>query len=109
MLQKGRGDGSVASIRQPQVAPAKIKKNPGEKLVNGYGVSLAETARQLGVSTSGISQMLRRGSLYVLSTTSPKPSEIFASLLRKRSGALSFGQYHPLKGSGKWGEHCILK
>ena len=39
----------------------KLRKILAQKLVNGYGVSLAETARQLGVSTSGISQILRRG------------------------------------------------
>jgi len=39
----------------------KLRKILAQKLVNGYGVSLAETARQRGVSTSGISQMLRRG------------------------------------------------
>jgi len=39
----------------------KIRKILAQKFVNGYGVSLAETARQLGVSTSGISQILRRG------------------------------------------------
>jgi len=37
-----------------------IRKELAVKLVNEYGVSLAETARQLGVSTSGIAQMLRR-------------------------------------------------
>ena len=39
----------------------KLRKILAQKFVNGYGVSLAETARQLGVSTSGISQILRRG------------------------------------------------
>lgn len=39
----------------------KLRRILTKKLVNGYGVSLAETARQLGVSTSGISQILRRG------------------------------------------------
>ncbi|WDN90513.1 hypothetical protein BuS5_03484 [Desulfosarcina sp. BuS5] len=37
-----------------------IRKELTVKLVNKYGVSLAETARQLGVSTSGIAQLLRR-------------------------------------------------
>ncbi|OIO29753.1 MAG: hypothetical protein AUJ18_08005 [Candidatus Hydrogenedentes bacterium CG1_02_42_14] len=37
-----------------------IRKELTVKLVNEYGVSLAETARQLGVSTSGIAQLLRR-------------------------------------------------
>jgi|GEM_PF-2567443 len=39
----------------------KLRKILAQKLVNGYGVSLAEIARQLGVSTSGISQILCRG------------------------------------------------
>jgi putative transposase len=39
----------------------KLRKILAQELVNGDGVSLAETARQLGVSTSGISQILRRG------------------------------------------------
>ena len=30
------------------------------KLINEYGVSLAETARQLGISTSGVGQILKR-------------------------------------------------
>ena len=30
------------------------------KLINEYGLSLAETARQLGISTSGVAQILRR-------------------------------------------------
>jgi predicted DNA binding protein len=30
------------------------------KLINEYGVSLAETARRLGISTSGLAQILRR-------------------------------------------------
>ncbi len=29
------------------------------KLINDYGVSLAETARQVGISTSGVAQLLR--------------------------------------------------
>jgi len=29
------------------------------KLINEYGVSLAETARRLGISTSGVAQILR--------------------------------------------------
>jgi len=37
-----------------------LRKSLARKLVNAYGISLAETARQLGVSTSGVSQMLRR-------------------------------------------------
>jgi predicted HTH domain antitoxin len=30
------------------------------KLISEYGVSLAETARRLGISTSGVAQILRR-------------------------------------------------
>jgi len=30
------------------------------KLIKGYGVSLAETARRLGILTSGVAQILRR-------------------------------------------------
>ncbi len=37
-----------------------MRKKLAVKLVNEHGFSLAETARQLGVSTSGIAQMLRR-------------------------------------------------
>jgi DNA-directed RNA polymerase specialized sigma subunit len=35
-----------------------VPENP--KLINEYGVSLAETARRLGISTSGVAQILRR-------------------------------------------------
>ena len=31
------------------------------KLIHEYGVPLAETARRLGISTSGVAQILRRG------------------------------------------------
>ncbi len=45
----------------------RIRKELAVILVNEIGVSLSETARQLGVSTSGIAQMLRRSSsLYTL-------------------------------------------
>jgi REP element-mobilizing transposase RayT len=37
-----------------------LRKILALKLVNEYGVSLAETARQLGLSTSGIAQILKR-------------------------------------------------
>ena len=37
-----------------------LRKKLAVKLVTQYGVSLAETARQLGVSTSGIAQILKR-------------------------------------------------
>ena len=38
----------------------KLRKEITLKLINGYGVTLAETARQLGISTSGVAQILRR-------------------------------------------------
>ena len=38
----------------------KLRKAIALKLVNGYGVSLAETARRLGISTSGVAQILKR-------------------------------------------------
>lgn len=38
----------------------KIRRDLALKLVNDYGVTLAETARQLGVSTSGIAQIIKR-------------------------------------------------
>lgn len=37
-----------------------LRRSIALKLVNEYGVSLAETARQLGISTSGVAQILRR-------------------------------------------------
>ncbi len=39
----------------------KIRRDIALKLINDYGVSLAETARQLGISTSGVAQIVRRG------------------------------------------------
>jgi hypothetical protein len=38
----------------------KLRRSIALKLINDYGVSLAETARQLGISTSGVAQILRR-------------------------------------------------
>ena len=38
----------------------KLRKAIALKLINTYGVSLAETARHVGISTSGVSQILRR-------------------------------------------------
>ena len=38
----------------------KLRRAIAMKLTNEYGVSLAETARRLGISTSGVSQILRR-------------------------------------------------
>jgi REP element-mobilizing transposase RayT len=39
----------------------KLRRAIALKLINEYGVSLAETARRLGISTSGVAQILRRG------------------------------------------------
>jgi REP element-mobilizing transposase RayT len=38
----------------------KLRKAIAIKLINEYGVSLAETARRIGISTSGVAQILRR-------------------------------------------------
>ena len=38
----------------------KLRRAIALKLINEYGVSLAETARRLGISTSGVAQILRR-------------------------------------------------
>jgi hypothetical protein len=38
----------------------KLRRAIASKLINEYGVSLAETSRQLGISTSGVAQILRR-------------------------------------------------
>jgi hypothetical protein len=38
----------------------KLRRAIALKLINEYGVSLAETARQLGISTSGVVQILGR-------------------------------------------------
>ncbi|GAI25829.1 unnamed protein product, partial [marine sediment metagenome] len=38
----------------------KLRRAITLKLINEYGVSLAETARRLGISTSGVAQILRR-------------------------------------------------
>lgn len=38
----------------------KLRRAIALKLVNEYGLSLAETARRLGISTSGVAQILRR-------------------------------------------------
>ena len=37
-----------------------LRKTLAVKFVREYGASLAETARQLGISTSGVAQILRR-------------------------------------------------
>jgi len=38
----------------------KLRRAIALTLINEYGVSLAETARRLGISTSGVAQILRR-------------------------------------------------
>jgi REP-associated tyrosine transposase len=38
----------------------KLRRTIALKLINEYGVSLAETARQVGISTSGVAQILKR-------------------------------------------------
>ena len=38
----------------------KLRRSIALKLINDYGMSLAETARQLGISTYGVAQILRR-------------------------------------------------
>jgi len=38
----------------------KLRRTIALKLINEYGLSLAETARRLGISTSGVAQILRR-------------------------------------------------
>jgi predicted transcriptional regulator len=50
MLQSGS--------RRPTVP--KLRRAIALKLINEYGVSLAETAGRLGISTSGVAQILRR-------------------------------------------------
>jgi len=39
----------------------KIRKSIAVSLIHNFGLSLAETARQLGISTSGVAQIIRRG------------------------------------------------
>ena len=39
---------------------SKIRSNLAISLVEEYGISFAETARQLGVSTSAVSKIIRR-------------------------------------------------
>ena len=40
---------------------AQVRSHIAHKMVEDYGLTLAETARQLGVSTSAISKILQRG------------------------------------------------
>ncbi len=42
----------------------KLRREIALKLVNEFGVSLAETARQLGISTSAVAQVLRREKMF---------------------------------------------
>ena len=49
-----------ASIRQSLPPLPKLRRVIVLKLVNEYGLSLAETARRLGISTSGVAQIFRR-------------------------------------------------
>ena len=41
----------------------KLRQTIALKLINEHGVLLAETARRLGISTSGVAQILRRSKL----------------------------------------------
>jgi REP-associated tyrosine transposase len=52
----------VASLQSGSRRPPlpKLRKAITLKLVDEYGVSLAETARKLGISTSGVAQILKR-------------------------------------------------
>ena len=45
-------------MRQTPPAISEAEKSDRLKLINDYGVSLAETGRQLGISTSGVAQIL---------------------------------------------------
>ena len=38
----------------------KLRKTIAQRLINEHGISLAETARRIGISTSGVAQILRR-------------------------------------------------
>ena len=48
----------LSGSRRREVSKARMQL--AEALVEGLGLSLAECARQLGVTTSGVAQMLRR-------------------------------------------------
>jgi hypothetical protein len=52
----------VATLQSGSRRPPlpKLRRAIALKLINEYGVSLAETARRLGISTSGVAQILRR-------------------------------------------------
>ena len=53
---------TAAMIRSGSRRPPmpKLRRTIALKLINEYGVSLAETARQVGISTSGVAQILKR-------------------------------------------------
>ena len=53
---------SVAMLQSGSRRPPlpKLRRAIALKLINQYGASLAETARRLGISTSGVAQILRR-------------------------------------------------
>jgi len=55
-------DVSMARLQSGSRRPPlpQLRKTIALRLVSEYGVSLAETARQLGISTSGVAQILRR-------------------------------------------------
>lgn len=38
----------------------KLRREISLKLIHEYGISLAETARQVGISTSGVAQIIKR-------------------------------------------------
>ena len=56
--EKIRRDVLLSGSRRREVSKARMQL--AEALVEGLGLSLAECARQLGVTTSGVAQMLRR-------------------------------------------------
>lgn len=56
--EKVSGASLKSGSRRPPLP--QLRRALALKLINSYGVSLAETARQLGISTSGVAQILRR-------------------------------------------------
>jgi len=51
-----------AGSRRPPLP--KLRKSIALKLIGEYGVSIAETARWLGISTSGVAQIIRRNKFF---------------------------------------------
>ena len=52
----------------------KLRRAITLKLIKEYGVSLAQTARRLGISTSGVAQILRRsGDVWVCTNCQQRP------------------------------------